>query len=204
MIVIIDYHMGNLHSVRKAFKRIGVETKISSNIEDIKNAKKLVLPGVGNFKHGMFKLNELGLIDILNQEVLNNKKPILGICLGMQLFTSFSEEGNVKGLCWIDATSKKFDFSKNTIKAKIPHMGWNTVLKSRESNLLKGINEENFFYFVHSYYVSTNKANEKLAVTKYKIEFTSIVEKENIMGVQFHPEKSHDSGLNLLKNFSKG
>ena len=197
MLVIIDYGMGNLRSVEKAFKRINANPIISSKIEDIEKATKLVLPGVGFFKGGMDRLRKLGLIDVLNKKVLEEKTPILGICLGMQLFTSHSEEGDVEGLNWIPAKTIAFDLKQH----KVPHMGWNSIAENQDNELFKGVEADDTFYFVHSYYVECDKDENALALTEYEIKFHSCIVRENILGVQFHPEKSHGAGLRLLTNF---
>lgn len=199
MIVIIDYGMGNLHSVFKALKRIGAEATISSKLEDIKKADKLILPGVGHFKKGMDNLRKLNIINELNKKVLEEKTPILGICLGMQLLSNFSEEGNVTGLSLIDAETKKLDVKS----LKIPHMGWNNLEILKSNILLKDIKNTDLFYFVHSYNVVCSNQQDILSLTSYGQEFISSVQKNNIYGVQFHPEKSHLAGLNILKNFKK-
>lgn len=196
MIVIVNYGLGNLRSVQKAFKRAGAEVVISSDLEIIEKADKLVLPGVGHFYEGMKKMNEItNLIPVLNNQVLNRKKPILGICLGMQLMTKFSEEGNVKGLGWVNADTKKFSTT-----LKVPHIGWNTVLWE-DNELMNGLNKNDDFYFTHSYYVTSESKNNHLLYTNYGIEFVSGFAHQNIYGVQFHPEKSHSSGIKLIKNF---
>lgn len=197
MLVIIDYGMGNLRSVEKAFKRINASPIVSSKIEDIEKATKLVLPGVGFFKAGMDRLRELGLIEVLNRKVLEDKTPILGICLGMQLFTSHSEEGDVEGLNWIP--SKTIAFNLKTYK--VPHMGWNTLNLNQENPLFKGVDLDETYYFVHSYYVKCENLENVLCTTEYEIDFHSCIVKDNIVGVQFHPEKSHKAGLKLLENF---
>jgi len=200
MIVIIDYGMGNLHSVFKSFKRIGVDVLISSDIKEIENASKIVLPGVGHFASGVANLKTRGLWDLVNKVVLKDKKPILGICLGMQLMSAHSEEGDCKGFGWFDAEVLRFRVS-DPIQCKVPHTGWNTLKHVKESPLLRGINEKSEFYFVHSYHFRSNQEREILTTTEYDYTFTSSVAKENIFGVQFHPEKSHDAGLQMLKNF---
>lgn len=201
MIVIIDYGMGNLLSVYKAFERLRVEVLISSSKKDISIADKLILPGVGHFATGMDKLIEYGLLDILNLKVKVEKTPILGICLGMQLLGNRSEEGNAKGLGWVSANTIRFN-SKNKKKFKVPHIGWNSISKKKESLLLTGINSTESFYFVHSYYMVCNNMSDILAISDYETEFTSAVQHENIYGTQFHPEKSHSPGLQILKNFA--
>lgn len=196
-ITIIDYGMGNIGSIANMIKKIGYESIITSDIEEIKKAKKLILPGVGSFDNGMKNLKEMGLTEILNQKVLLEKIPILGICLGMQLMTKGSEEGVLDGLGWVDAETKRFE--SDTLK--VPHMGWNTINHQRKSKLFDELESEKRYYFVHSYYVRSNNEKEILTTTNYGFDFVSAFEKENIIGVQFHPEKSHKFGMWLIKNF---
>jgi glutamine amidotransferase len=183
-------------------KKIRIESLITSDAAEIENAQKIILPGVGSFDQGMGNLNSLGLVDILNRKVLHERIPVLGICLGMQLMTSGSEEGSIKGLGWIDAKTLRFAF-KDTAEFKIPHMGWNFISCHKESRLFRDMYDGARFYFVHSYYVSNNQQSDILTTTTYETEFTSAFEKDNIAGVQFHPEKSHKFGMLLLKNFSE-
>lgn len=199
-IVIVDYGMGNLHSVRKKLMRLNVNAIISSNPIEIESADKIILPGVGHFGKAMESLNSLNLVDVLNEQVLIKKKPILGICLGMQLMANISEEGNVDGLGWFDADVVKFKI-KDTLKYKIPHTGWNQIEIVKESTLMKGIPDFSEFYFVHSYHFETKNKKDILNETEYEYKFVSAVEKENMFGVQYHPEKSHEQGELLLKNF---
>lgn len=201
MITIIDYGMGNLRSVQKAFERVGIDAKITRNSDEILNAEKLVLPGVGNFEKGMNNIRENGLINILNETVISRKTPILGICLGMQLMTNFSEEGSCEGFGWVKSNTKKFSFKDNTLK--IPHMGWNNLVMKNFDIIFKDVSNENYFYFVHSYYVSCDEDSEILAETTYGNKFISSFKKDNIYGCQFHPEKSHEAGLKILKNFAE-
>lgn len=201
MIVIIDYGMGNLRSVKKAFDRIQVESIISTSVNDIENATKLILPGVGHFKNGMENINSKGLMQVLNKRVILEKTPILGICLGMQLFTKSSEEGNVQGFNWIDAQTIKFKALNERLK--IPHMGWNTLNVINKKAVLDEINDQDPFYFVHSYYVQCNNPSDVISTTDYGSEFVSSVQKDNITGMQFHPEKSHSAGLKILSNFCR-
>jgi imidazole glycerol-phosphate synthase subunit HisH len=203
MIVIVDYGMGNLGSILNMLKRIGAEAMISGRAADIESAGKLILPGVGAFDNGMRNLAERGLIDVLNRVVLEQKKPILGICLGVQLFTSRSEEGTLPGLGWIDAETIRFRFDGDNAGLKIPHMGWNTIEVRRQDSILAPLPEEPRFYFVHSYHVRCRNASDVLAVTRYGIEFHSAVMRENIVGTQFHPEKSHRYGMQVLRNFAE-
>lgn len=201
MVVVIDYGMGNLHSVLKALKRLRVDAIISSKFLDIQKAVKLILPGVGHFKKGMNNLNELGLITLLNEVVVEQGTPILGICLGMQLFTKHSEEGDTDGLGWFDAKTIRFRFDENNSNLRIPHIGWNNVKLSNGSFLFNNVEKNTPFYFVHSYHVVCNDQEDVIATTEYGYEFVSSMQKNNIFATQFHPEKSHDYGLMLLKNF---
>jgi len=203
MIVIIDYGLGNLGSIQNMLKKIGERSIISADISDIKNAEKLILPGVGAFDNGIKNLQKMGLIPLLNKKVLLSKIPILGICLGMQLFTRKSEEGQLAGLGWIDAKTIRFKFNDEKIKPKIPHMGWNTIKIKKESSLFTDMREDIRFYFAHSYYVVCDHEQDILTETHYGFDFVSSLEKNNIMGVQFHPEKSHKFGMKLLKNFTE-
>jgi len=199
-LVIIDYKMGNLRSVQKAFEKIGCNAIISNDKDIILNAKKLVLPGVGAFKDGMKHLEELDLIETLNKKVLEDKIPILGICLGMQLLSKKSyENGETEGLGWIDAEVIKFEFDNKNLK--VPHVGWNEVIFQDEDNLLfSNIENHKDFYFVHSYYFKPHE-NVTTTTTDYGFEFTSSINKNNIFATQFHPEKSQKNGLQILKNF---
>jgi glutamine amidotransferase len=200
--VIVDYGLGNLRSVQKSFERIGVNAIISSNREVIADAKKIVLPGVGHFAKGMESLKQSGLIDILNEKVLEQKTPILGICLGMQLMTMHSEEGNCEGLKWVDANTVRFEKDSNK-KFKVPHIGWNDTRITQDSVLTKNIQDETQFYFVHTYYVICKSKSNVILDTQYGTRFHSAFQKDNVFGVQFHPEKSYSAGLQLLKNFSE-
>ena len=200
-IVIIDYNMGNLRSVEKAFEKIGCDVTITNDPDTIRGADKIVLPGVGAFKDGMKHLNELGLIELLKKEVLVNKKPFLGICLGMQLLANKSyENGETNGLSWIDAEVIKFDFTTKTDKLKIPHVGWNNVLYQNENKLFKDINNNSDFYFVHSFHFKVNE-NIITSITDYGFNFASSIQKDNIFAFQFHPEKSQTVGLKIIENF---
>jgi glutamine amidotransferase len=200
MITVVDYKTGNLGSIQNILKRIGEESVITSDRKEIARASKLILPGVGAFDTGMRNLTELDLLGVLNEKVLIEKIPVLGICLGMQLLSNGSEEGSIPGLGWIDGETIRFKFV-NTLEYKIPHMGWNFVKQQKESNLFNSMFPEARFYFVHSFYFKANDPSDILTSTTYEIEVTSAVEKENILGVQFHPEKSHKFGMKLLKNF---
>jgi len=200
MILIIDYNIGNLYSVYNMFKYLGINSKISSSLNDIKIADKLILPGVGHFKTGMENLVQTNLIDTLNEEVLIKKKPILGICLGMHLMTKHSDEGDYNGLGWVDATTRKFQISESL---KVPHIGWNDLSYKKASLLNDNISANLRYYFVHSYHVQCNQQADVLATSMYGHEFVAAFQHENIYGVQFHPEKSHKYGIELLRNFNK-
>lgn len=201
MIVIIDYGLGNLGSIQNMFKKVGAKSIVSSDISEIKNADKLVLPGVGAFDNGMENLQKMGLIPILNEKVLVNKTPILGICLGMQLLSKKSEEGRLPGLGWINAETIKFSFNNLQANLKIPHMGWNTISIKKESPLLAEMYPDARFYFVHSYHLVCHSPQDILTTTHHGYKFTSMVQRDNIFGAQFHPEKSHKFGMKLFKNF---
>jgi glutamine amidotransferase len=203
MIVIVDYKMGNIGSVLNMFRKIGAEAKISDDPRDIESADKLILPGVGSFDTGMKHLHESSFLGVLNEKALVRKTPTLGICLGMQLLTKRSEEGELPGLGWIDGETVKFSLDSNQPDLKIPHMGWNTVTVKRSDSLFRDLEGEARFYFVHSYRVVCNRDEDVLAVTRHGDDFVSAVEHENIAGTQFHPEKSHKFGMKLLKNFAE-
>jgi glutamine amidotransferase len=200
MIAIIDYGMGNLKSVKRKMDRIGVKSVITSDPEEIKQSDKIILPGVGHFAKAVLEIKKRELWDVLNQQVLIGKKPVLGICLGMQLMTRHSEEGDSDGFGWIDANVIRFKVS-DTIRYKVPHTGWNTLNQINRSPLFDNINVNSEFYFVHSYYIHCNNSQDILTETIYDTSFTSSFQKDNIFGVQFHPEKSHDAGELLLRNF---
>ena len=198
-LVIIDYKMGNLRSVQKAFEAIGCKAIISNSLDTIRCATKLVLPGVGAFKDGMKNLKELELIDLIHEKVIVEQTPILGICLGMQLMARKSyEHGETEGLGWIDAEVVKFHVSSQNLK--VPHVGWNEVHYKGCDRLFTNIKDNDDFYFVHSYYLKTYE-DVVVGITDYGIRFTSAITKNNIFATQFHPEKSQTSGLQLLKNF---
>lgn len=200
MIAIIDYGCGNLGSIKNMIRKIGGEAVITSDPEEIKKADKIILPGVGSFDTGMNNLKKSGFIEILNEKAFKEKIPVLGICLGMQLMTKGSEEGVEAGLGWFDAQTIKFNFEKGS-KNKIPNMGWKQVVQKKPDIYFKDMFEEPRFYFVHSYFIQCNNPADVLATSVYGNEYVSAFEKDNLCGVQFHPEKSHKYGMKLFSNF---
>jgi len=201
-IVIVDYGLGNLASIKNMLKAIGTPSIITSDISEIRKSDKLILAGVGAFAQAIQNLKELNLLQVLNNLVLTEKVPILGICLGMQLFTEKSEEGSEKGFGWIKGKTVKFHFDTNEANLKIPHMGWNTIKIERNNFLFEGLDNDTKFYFVHSYYVSCEDQEDILTTTFHGFNFTSALQKENIYGVQFHPEKSHKFGKSVMERFT--
>jgi imidazole glycerol-phosphate synthase subunit HisH len=201
-VVIVDYGIGNIGSIQNMLKRFDCNVKLTRDTTQILAADKIILPGVGAFDKGMKSLMDSGLLGTIRQTVLEKKAPILGICLGMQLLMDTSEEGELSGLGFIPGEVKKFDPMAAKKKGyKIPHMGWNNVHATNNSKLLNGLDDENRFYFVHSYYVSCRENQHIIGESSHGEVFNSVIQKENIYGVQFHPEKSHRFGLQLLKNF---
>ena len=197
MIVVVDYGMGNLRSVSKALESVGAKTKVTSKPEDIISASAIVVPGVGAFRRGMDNLRKYGLSSVIIESI-NKNKPFLGICLGLQLlFTESEEHGICKGLNIIEGNVRKF-----STQVKIPHMGWNQI-KVKTTTLFDGIPDNSYFYFDHSYYVEPKDKNTVIATTEYGENFASAVNKDNVWGVQFHPEKSSTLGLKILKNFAE-
>jgi glutamine amidotransferase len=199
-VVVVDYGMGNLRSVEKKLQRLGIEALISGDAEVIRHAAKLILPGVGHFANGVKSLRERGLWDVIDSKVRNEKTPIMGICLGMQLMAKFSEEGNIEGFGWFDADVKRFRVS-DTLRFKVPHMGWNESNPTQENLFTEGLSGNESYYFVHAYHLVCNNPDDVLGKTVYDYEFVSMMGRDNIIGVQFHPEKSHGAGDRLFQNF---
>jgi imidazole glycerol-phosphate synthase subunit HisH len=202
MIGIVDYGIGNIRAISNIYKKLDTPHKIVSAPEQFEKIEKIILPGVGAFDHAMICLKQSGLIDSINDIVLNKRKPVLGICVGMQMMANSSEEGSTDGLGWIDSTVEKIIKKVNTPNIVLPHMGWNSVKYKFDSPLFRDIDLNSRFYFLHSYYFNSKNKNYSIATTKYGSDFTCAVNKNNIFGVQFHPEKSHHDGVQLLKNFS--
>lgn len=202
MITIVNYGLGNLGSIFNMLKKIGMKSQITSDPDEITMAQKIVLPGVGHFDRAMERIGQSGLREILDQKALIEKVPILGICLGMQLLTKSSEEGQLPGLGWIPAETVRFRFPKES-NLKIPHMGWNLVQRSTPSPLTENFKPEHRFYFVHSYHAQVEDEKYSILKTEYGYLFDSAIQNDNIFGVQFHPEKSHRFGMRLLENFAR-
>jgi glutamine amidotransferase len=202
MITIIDYGVGNIKAFYNIFSKLSVNVKIAQKPEDLINATKLILPGVGHFDYAMKRFSESGMLNVVDEMVMNHNMPILGICVGMQMLAKTSEEGVMPGLGWINATVKKIDTNLLTQTTRLPHMGWNDVSVKTKNPLLKNLEFNSRFYFLHSYYFETNLVSDSIAFSNYGKEFTCVVNHKNIYGVQFHPEKSHHYGVQLLNNFA--
>lgn len=201
MIAILDYGVGNLASIQNMLKKVGAGSVITSDVDMISGADKLLLPGVGAFDTCASKLKSSGLMDILNKKAFEEKVPVLGICVGMQLMMEGSEEGKLPGLGWVKGKCIRFE-SREGDELKIPHMGWADVNITKPSPLLQGLDDEPRFYFVHSYHVSLEDSADELLNANYSYRYTAAFEHENIIGVQFHPEKSHKYGMKLFENFT--
>lgn len=202
MIAIIDYGLGNISAFVNVFDKINQPFVIARSGEELKKATKIILPGVGSFDYAMMLLDKSGMYDRLNAKVVEEKTPVLGVCVGMQMMARVSEEGTRPGLGWVDGEVKKFvESPRHTVR--IPHMGWNNVVPVREDDLMKGLDDASRFYFLHSYYFECHEQADILATTEYDGRFTCAVAHENIYGVQFHPEKSHRWGNQLLENFAQ-
>ena len=199
--VIVDYEMGNVGSIRNMLKYLGFTAVISRDEATLRVAKRLILAGVGAFDGGMRNLNKFDLVPILRRRVFDDGVPIIGLCLGMQLFTKGSDEGELPGLGWLPAYTKKFKFENGNAGLKIPHMGWNQVIVKKDNPLVQDLPNEPRFYFVHSYYCVAEEPSDILLETEYGGHFTSGMARGNVFGVQFHPEKSHKFGMKILDNF---
>ena len=202
MIVIVDYDMGNVGSIANMLRKIGVASVISGDPDQIEAAGKLILPGVGAFDTGMTNLERSGLTAILHDKVVARGTPVLGLCLGMELLMRRSEEGACRGLGWVEGSTVRFRFPDGREQLNVPHMGWNTVRPAANATLLRGLAADARFYFVHSYHVVCDRAEDVAGWTHHGYDFASVVERGNIMGTQFHPEKSHKFGMALLSNFA--
>jgi glutamine amidotransferase len=202
MIALVDYGLGNIQAFANIYRHLGIEAAPARTPDDLRTATGIILPGVGAFDWAMTRLNESGLRDALDEEVLGAKKPVLGICVGMQMMARSSEEGKLRGLGWVDAKVVKFDTRLLESRTHLPHMGWNDVSPVRADTLFSGLDAPQY-YFLHSYFMQTNREDNVLATTSYGVTFTSAVRAGNVYGTQFHPEKSHQWGIQLLSNFAK-
>lgn len=202
MITIVDYGLGNVQALANIYKRLDIPVVLARTAQELAGASHVILPGVGAFDWAMHRLNESGMREILDALVVGDGKPALGICVGMQMMARTSDEGTSPGLGWFDATVKLFDTSTFVGRAQLPHMGWNDVDPVRRDGLFAGFTDDIRFYFLHSYYFSANDSRDILATTTYGAPFTCAAQRGNIHGVQFHPEKSHGWGIQLLKNFA--
>ncbi|MBA6342120.1 imidazole glycerol phosphate synthase subunit HisH [Colwellia sp. MB02u-10] len=203
MIAIVDYGSGNIQAIKNIYDKLKVESFFAKYPEDLLKADKIILPGVGAFDEAMTQLNESGMRSELDRLVLKNNIPVFGVCVGMQIMSASSDEGELAGLGWFDATVKKFDEHDIKLKPKLPHMGWNEIETQRSHSILSNIDNDKGFYFLHSYYFDCNVADDILIKATYGKEFTCAVSKGNIFGFQFHPEKSHSNGINLFRNFAE-
>ncbi|WP_418637376.1 imidazole glycerol phosphate synthase subunit HisH [Winogradskyella sp.] len=203
MITIVDYGSGNINAITNIYELLKIPFNIASKPSELELAEKIILPGVGSFDYCMSKLNDSGLKDVLNKRVVIDKIPVLGICIGLHIMAENSEEGKLPGLGWIKGRVKKFDESKLTEKPKIPHMGWNSIKVESIPDLFKDINQNQGFYFIHSYFIDVLNKENIMTTTNYGGTFVSGVTSSNIYAVQFHPEKSHSNGMKLLRNFSE-
>lgn len=204
MIGIVDYGLGNVHAFSNIYKRLNIPVIVATTPADLVGADRVILPGVGAFDWAMTRLNESGMREALDHAVQIEKKPVLGICVGMQMMAKKSDEGVVPGLGWIDAEVKKFDHAAFTQRTHLPHMGWNNVYPKADSGLFRDLGAAAQFYFLHSYYFVPYREEDVMSETDYNGRYTSgVAAHGNVYGVQFHPEKSHRWGIQLLKNFSE-
>lgn len=202
MITLIDYGVGNIFAFQNVYKRLDIPTKIAKSSQDLMDAQKLILPGVGSFDYAMNRLNDSGMREKLDELVLDKKIPVIGICVGMQMMGNRSDEGKEEGLKWIDGDILKFDEKLIQHRTKLPHMGWNDVVPVNNHFLFNGLERDAIFYFLHSFYFKCKNPSDTIATSEYGIQFSSAVNRDHIFGIQFHPEKSHHYGERLLHNFA--
>jgi imidazole glycerol-phosphate synthase subunit HisH len=203
MITIIDYGLGNIQAFVNVYRRLDIDVRVARTSEDVASAERIILPGVGAFDHAMELLQKSGMRESLDAVVAEARAPVLGICVGMQILASSSEEGKLRGLSWIDGSVRKLDVARATAPIRLPHMGWNDVAPMARGGLFAGLEDSARFYFLHSYYFACAERGDELAQTDYGGAFASAVRREHIYGVQFHPEKSHHFGVRLLQNFAE-
>lgn len=203
MIAIVDYGLGNIAAFASVYNKANIKVSVARTADDLKGASKLILPGVGHFDHAMRLLQQSGMLDALNQMVLGDKVPVIGVCVGMQILARSSDEGELPGLGWIDAHVRAFKSSDIARNLAVPHMGWNDVRPLLPSPLFDTLQAGARFYFLHSYYISCDRQEDVLATCNYGADFACAVRSSNIYGVQFHPEKSHSFGDRLLRNFAE-
>ena len=203
MITLANYGLGNIQAFANIYKRLNIPVSVADTTDELEQAEKIVLPGVGAFDWAMTRLNDSGMRACLDDLVLRQKLPILGVCVGMQMMARRSDEGKLPGLGWINAEVKKFEIAAFTQKTHLPHMGWNNVLPKKTDCLFRDLEVNPRYYFLHSYYFLPQSTDDVLAVTDYNSLFCSSVRSGNVFGTQFHPEKSHQWGIQLLKNFSE-
>jgi glutamine amidotransferase len=203
MIAIVNYGLGNILAISNIYQRLNIPVRIASSPVELADADKIILPGVGAFDWAMTRLNQSGMRETLEKLVVSEGRPVLGICVGMQMMANRSDEGGLRGLCWIDGEVKKFDESAFTGRTHLPHMGWNEVVPRRSDGLFSGLEADAGFYFLHSYYFAPSRDEDVMAETDYHGRFSSGVRTGNVFGVQFHPEKSHHWGIRLLQNFAE-
>lgn len=203
MITIINYGLGNVQAFANVYKRLNIPAAIARNAQDLVGASKLILPGVGAFDHAMELLDGSGMRGAIEEMVLRKAVPVLGVCVGMQILAGSSDEGMLSGLGWINGRVRRFDEKTLPQPPRLPHMGWNDVVPKPDAKLFSGLEQDSRFYFLHSYYVDCASNDNVLATSEYGIAFGCAVRSNNIYGVQFHPEKSHDYGVRLLKNFAE-
>lgn len=201
MITIIDYGLGNVLAFLNVYKRLNIAVAVAKTSSELRSATKLILPGVGAFDHAMSLLQQSGMQETLTEMVLERSIPVLGVCVGMQILATSSEEGRLPGLGWIDGGVRKFDIARQ--RTRLPHMGWNDVNPVRPAPLFAGLESNARFYFLHSYYFHCARSEDVLAEARYGSTFSCAVKSGRILGVQFHPEKSHHYGARLLKNFAE-
>jgi imidazole glycerol-phosphate synthase subunit HisH len=203
MIAIVDYGVGNVRAFANIYQRLGIAAMLAATEHELAAADRIILPGVGAFDWAMTRLRQAGLLNVLHHCAQGERKPILGICVGMQMMARRSDEGELPGLGWIDGEVKRFDATRFADATHLPHMGWNGVRVDGAAGLFRGFDAGARFYFLHSYYFAPARPADVLATTDYHGEFAAGVHSGNIYGVQFHPEKSHQWGIALLKNFAE-